>query len=245
LRWYNGPRGSSAACIRGRVRVFFRTRMDTPLEVLALRQQVAVLNESELAHILSRIDRFLWTILRQIWPRWSTALVIVKPETVVAWHKQGFRLYWRWRSRCRGGGPKVSEELRKLIRRIANENPDWGAPRIHGEVLKLGFEVSERTVARQLQKTRRRGDPAGRWRTFLANHREAIVAFDFFTVPTVTFQLLYCLFLIEHSGRKILHFNVTAHPTSEWVLQQLREALPEAGAYRYVVFDHDSNSTPT
>jgi hypothetical protein len=123
---------------------------------------------------------------------------------------------------------------------MADENPDWGAPRIHGEVLKLGFEVSERTVARQLQKTRRRGDPAGRWRTFLTNHREAIAAFDFFTVPTVTFQLLYCFFVIEHGRRKMLHFNVTAHPTSDWVLQQLREAFPDAGAARYVVFDHDS-----
>jgi putative transposase len=123
---------------------------------------------------------------------------------------------------------------------MADENSGWGAPRIHGELLKVGFEVSERTVGRRLQKTRRRGDPAGRWRTFLANHREAIVAFDFFSVPTLTFQLLYCFFAIEHGRRKILQFNVTTHPTSEWVLQQLREAFPEPGAYRYVVFDHDS-----
>ena len=214
------------------------------LEVLALSQQVAVLKRKRTRPRLSRIDRLFWTILRQIWPRWSTALIIVKPETVVTWHRKGFRLFWRWRSRRRGGRPNVNEELRKLIRRMADENPRWGAPRIHGEVLKLGFEVSERTVARQLQKTRRRGDPAGRWRTFLANHREAIVAFDFFAVPTVTFQLLYCFFVIEHGRRKILHFNVTAHPTSEWVLQQLREAFPDAGAYRYVVFDHDAKFNP-
>jgi transposase InsO family protein len=123
---------------------------------------------------------------------------------------------------------------------LARENAGWGAPRIHGELLKLGFVVSERTVARYLRRLRRRGDPNKRWLTFLRNHREAIVAFDFFTVPTVTFTLLYCFFVIEHGRRKILHFNVTRHPSAEWVVQQLREAFPEAAPYRYVIFDRDS-----
>ena len=123
---------------------------------------------------------------------------------------------------------------------MAEENPDWGAPKIHGELQKLGFVVSERTVARYLRRLRRRGDPSRRWLAFLQNHREVIVAFDFFTVPTVTFQLLYRLFVIEHGRRRILHFNITRHPTANWVVQQLREAFPEAGAYRYVILDRDS-----
>ena len=166
--------------------------------------------------------------------------MIVKPETVTGWHRVGFRLYWRWRSQARGGRPKVTEEIRALIRRLAEENSDWGAPKIHGELQKLGFVVSERTVARYLRRIRRRGDPADEWRAFLRNHREVLVAFDFFTVPTLTFRLLYCFFVIEHSRRRILHFNVTRHPNAEWVLQQLREAFPEAGPYRYAIFDHDS-----
>jgi hypothetical protein len=152
----------------------------------------------------------------------------------------GFQLFWRWRSRARGGRPKTTAEIRALIRRLAEENPTWGAPKVHGELLKLGFVVSERTVARYLRRVRRRGDPGQRWLTFLANHREMIAALDFFTVPTVTFQLLYCFFVIEHGRRKILHFNVTRHPTAEWVVQQLREAFPEAGPQRYVILDRDA-----
>jgi hypothetical protein len=117
---------------------------------------------------------------------------------------------------------------------------DWGAPKIHGEPQKLGLEVSERTVAWYLRGVRRRGDPGGRWLAFLQNHREVIVAFDIFTVPTLTFKLLYCFFVIEHGRRRILHFNVTRHPTAEWVVQQLRETFPEAGPYRYVILDRDT-----
>ena len=208
------------------IRAFFRSRVDTSLEVLALRQQVAVLKRKRPRPSLNHFDRFFWTTLRQIWPRWSDVLVIVKPETVIGWHRAGFRLYWRWRSRPRGGRPRVSEEVRTLIRRMVAQNVDWGAPKIHGELLKLGFELSERTVARYLQRLRRRGDPAKRWLAFLVNHREVIVALDFFTVPTLTFQLLYGLFVIEHGRRRVLHFNITGHPTAEWVVQQLREAFP-------------------
>jgi len=189
---------------------------------------------------LTRLDRLFWTALRNCWPRWSDALVIVKPETVVGWHRAGFRLYWRRRSRRRSGRPKVDEEIRTLIRTMAVENTGWGAPRIHGELLKLGLAVSERTVARYLRCLRHRGDPAKRWLAFLANHREVIVALDFFTVPTLTFQLLYGFFVIEHSRRKVLHCNVTRHPTAEWVVQQLREAFPDARPYRFAILDHDS-----
>jgi transposase InsO family protein len=123
---------------------------------------------------------------------------------------------------------------------VAEENPTWGAPKIHGELLKLGFTVSERTLARYLRRVRRRGDPGQRWLTFLANHREIIAALDFFTIPTVRFKLLYCFFVIEHGRRKIRHFNVTRHPTAEWVVQQLREAFPEIGPLRYLVLDRDA-----
>jgi putative transposase len=123
---------------------------------------------------------------------------------------------------------------------MAEDNPNWGAPKIHGELLKLGFAISERTVARYLRRIRRRGDPGKQWLAFLQNHREAIVAFDFFTVPTVTFRLLYCFFVIEHGRRRILHFNVSRHPSAAWVVQQLREAFPETGPYRYVILDRDS-----
>ena len=222
------------------IRVSLRSRSDTALEVLALRQQIAVLKRKRPRPKLNSVDRFFWTTLRRFWPRWADVLLLVKPDTVVGWHRAGFRLYWRWRSRPRGGRPQITEEMRVLIRRLAQENRDWGAPRIHGELQKLGLVVSERTVARYLRRIRRRGDPSKSWLTFLQNHREVIAAFDFFTVPTVTFQLLYCFFVIEHGRRRILHFNVTEHPTAEWVVQQLREAFPEAGPYRYAIFDRDT-----
>ena len=210
------------------IRVFFRSRSDTALEVLALRQQVAVLKRQRPRPILNSLDRLFWTTLRRFWPRWSAGTAPVFGSTGAG------------RSRPRGGRPKTTKEILVLIRRLAKENHGWGAPRIHGELLKLGFEVSERTVARYLRTVNRRDDPRKSWLTFLNNHREAIVAFDFFTVPTLTFRLLYCFFVIEHGRRRILHFNVTRHPSAAWVVQQLRETFPEAAPYRYVILDRDS-----
>lgn len=221
-------------------RVFFQSRTDTAVEVLALRQQVAVLKRRRPRPPLRPLDRLFWTLLRATWSRWKDALVIVKPETVVGWHQAGFRLYWRWKSRRRDGRPRIKEEIRVLIRRLAQENSDWGAPKIHGELQKLGFVLSERTVARYLRSLQRRGDPAKKWLAFLRNHREAIVALDLFTVPTATFRVLYCFFVIEHERRRILHFNVTPHPSADWIVQQLRETFPEAASYRYAILDHDS-----
>jgi hypothetical protein len=152
----------------------------------------------------------------------------------------GFRLYWRWRSLPRDGRPKLNEEMRALIRRRAIENSGWGAPKIHRELLKLDLQVSKRTVARDLLRLRPPGNPAQPWLAFLVNHREAIVACAFFTVSTLTFQLLYGFFVIEQGRYRILHFNSTRHRTAEWVVQQLREAFPEAGPDRYAIFDHDS-----
>ena len=222
------------------IRVFFQDRGDVALEVLALRQQLAVLKRKRPRPPLNALDRLFWTTLSRFWPRWMDVLEIVKSKTVVGWHRAGFRLYWRWHSRARGGRPKITAEIRALIRQMAKENAGWGAPKIHGELLKLGLVVSERTVARYLRRMRRRGDPAKSWLAFLENHREVIVAFDFFTVPSVTFQLLYGFFVIEHGRRKVLHCNVTRYPTADWVVQQLREAFPEAVPYRYAIFDHDS-----
>ena len=178
-----------------------------------------------------------------MWHSWSGALILVKPDTVVAWHRAGYRWFWRWRSRPqRVGRPRVAEEVRQLIRRMKRENPSWGAPRIHGELLLLGFDISEPTVSRYLQRLKRTPEKsqAGQWLAFLNNHCEAIAAFDFFTVPNLYFRTLYCFFVIEHGRRRVLHFNATLHPTSDWIVQQLREAFPLPCPYRYVLFDHDS-----
>jgi putative transposase len=219
---------------------FFHSRYNLGLEILALRQQLGVLKRKHPRPRLQNQDRTFWILLCWLWPAWSHVLVIVKPETVVAWHRAGFRSFWRLRSRPKSlGRPKVEAEVRSLIRRMVNENPSWGAPRIHGELLKLGFDLSERTVSRYLRRLSPH-DACKRWSAFLRNHREVITAMDFFTVPTLTFRVLYCLFVIEQGRRKILHFNVTEHPTGPWIMQQLREAFPESGRYRYAIFDRDS-----
>jgi putative transposase len=166
-------------------------RVQTFLEVLALWQQLAVLKRKRPRPALNGLDRLFWTSLRQIWPRWSDVLLIVQPETVVGWHQAGFRRYWRWRSQPRRERPRISDKIRGLLHRMAGENSDWGAPKIHGELLKLGFAVFERTVARYLRRLQRRSDPGKRWLAFLSNHREVIVTFDFFTVPTLISK--YCI----------------------------------------------------
>jgi putative transposase len=167
--------------------------------------------------------------------------MIVSPETVVRWHRLGFALYWRAISNVRQvGRRRLSKEVRNLIFRMATENPTWGAPRIHGELLMLGFDVSERTISRWMRRAPRDSEPARRWLAFLRNHREAIAAMDFFTVPTVTFSLLYCFFIIGHGRRRILHFNVTRHPGSLWIVQQLREAFPYQSAPQFLIFDRDA-----
>jgi putative transposase len=220
---------------------FFRSRYSLALELLALRQQLGVLKRKNPRPRLRILDRAFWILLRRLWPGWSNILVIVKPETVVAWHRCGFRLLWRLRSPSgRVGRPSIEAEIRALIRQMAKENPGWGAPRIHGELLKLGFDVSERTVARYLRRLSPRDQARQLWATFLRNHREVIAAMDFFTVPTLTFRVLYCFFIIEHRRRKILHFNVTEHPTGSWIMQQLREAFPESCRYRYAILDRDA-----
>jgi transposase InsO family protein len=220
---------------------FFRSRCDLGLEILALRQQLGVLNRKRARPQLQASDRLFWVLLHRIWPEWKNALIVIKPQTVVAWHRAGFRLFWRFRSRSKKvGRSRITAELRSAIKRMTEENATWGAPRIHGELLNLGFKVSERTVSRYLRRLTPCDQSRTLWATFLRNHREVIAAMDFFTVPTVTFRVLYCFFVIEHGRRKILHFNVTEHPTSLWIVQQLREAFSEPSPYRYAVLDRDA-----
>jgi transposase InsO family protein len=231
--------GTLMLLLFGYLLAFLRTRHELGLEILALRQQLVVLKRRHPRPRLGNLDRWFWLALRRCWPRWMEALIVVKPETVVGWHRAGFRLYWRLRSR--GGGRTIEAEVFEIVRRMARENPSWGAPRIHGELLKLGFDVSERTVSRYLaRRVPRPGDAGKNWLAFLKNHREVIAALDFFTVPTLTFRLLYCFFAIDHGRRRILHFNVTAHPTAEWVVQQLRETFPDSARHRYMILDRDS-----
>jgi hypothetical protein len=165
-------------------------------------------------------------------------LVIVRPETVIAWHRKGFRLFWRWKIRHgQPGRPPVSKETRELIRRMSRENPLWGAPRIHGELLKLGIDVGETSVGKYM--VRRRRPPSQTWRTFLESQVKSLVSVDFFTVPTIRFQILYVFLVLAHERRRILHFGVTAHPTAEWTAQQLRDAFPWDSAPRYLLRDRD------
>jgi transposase InsO family protein len=216
-----------------------RSRRDLLLENLVLRQQLSVLKRKHPQPRFASPGKLFWVMLRRLWPEWRTALILVQPETVVRWHQTGFRLYWKWlsRHRVRLGRKCVSRELRELIFRMVAENPTWGAPRIHGELKMLGFDVSERTVLRWMRKATRNPEPAKRWMAFLSNHRGAIAAMDFFTVPTLTFGVLYCFFVIAHDRRRILHCNVTSQPTSAWVIQQLREAFPYDSAPGYLIFD--------
>src|SRR6516165_1100597 len=203
----------------------FRSRQDLILENLALRQQLLALHAQRPRRRLTAPQKLFWVLLRRTWAGWKQPLILVTPRTVVAWHRAGFRLYWKWLSQARSpaGRKPVSKEIRALIFRMVTENPTWGAPRIHGELLKLGFDVSEPTVSRWMRRAPRPHDPAQRWLTFLRNHREAIAAMNFFTVPTLTFGILYCFFVIGHHRRRILHFNVTRNPNALWVTLQLHE----------------------
>jgi transposase InsO family protein len=218
----------------------FRSRAVLELENLALRHQISVLQRSARRRPkLTSGDRLLWVCLSRLWRDWRSVLAIVKPETVVAWHRAGFRLFWTWKVR-RGqpGRPVISREFRDLIRRMCRENPGWGAPRIHGELLKLGIDIGESSVSKYMVRGRK--PPFQSWRTFLENHATQMVSIDFFTVPTIRFQVLYVFLVLAHDRRRILHFNVTAHPTAEWTGQQLREAFPFDQLPRYLLRDRDA-----
>jgi hypothetical protein len=213
------------------------SRRNLLLENLALRKQLTTLTKKHFRPRLAGSDRIFWILLRRFWPGWRGALVVVQPKTVIRLHRAGFKLNLKWLSRKHAvvGRKPTSIELRELIFRMVAENRTWGAPRIHGELRMLGFDISERTVLRWMHKAPRNPESAKRWATFLSNHREAIAAMDFFTVPTMTFGVLYCSFVIAHDRRRILHYNVTRRPTTAWVAQQLREAFPYDSAPRFLI----------
>ena len=216
----------------------FKSRTALRLENLALRQQLGILRRSVKRPKLTSADRLFWTRLCEVWGDRRSALVIVKPETVIGWHRKGFRLYWTWKVRHgRPGRPPISKEVRKLIRTMSRESPLWGAPRIHGELLKLDIDIGETSVAKYL--VRQRKPPSQTWRTFLENHVKTMVSVDFFTVPSIRFQVLYVFLVLAHERRRILHFGVTAHPTAEWTAQQPCDAFPWDTTPRYLLRDRN------
>ena len=214
-----------------------RDRRELLLENLALRQQLAILKRTTSRPRLRKTDRLFWVWLSRVWPNWRQALLFVRPETVLVWQRRRFRLFWTSLSKSHGGRPAVSPEVRALVRKMAYANPLWGAPRIHGELLKLGIEISERTVSRFMP--RRKQPPSQTWRTFLANHMGDLVSIDFFTVPSARFKILFVLVVLSHSRRRVVHFNVTEHPTASWTAQQMIEAFPEDTAPSYLLRDRD------
>src|SRR3989449_14517 len=209
------------------------------IENLALRQQLAVYKRTVPRPRLRTTDRLLWVGLAAVWAGWRQALVIVSPNTVLRWQRRRFREHWTGLSgRPRLGRPPISAETTALIRRMAATNPLWGAPRIHGELLKLGFHVAERTVSRLLPK--RRTPPSQTWRTFLTNHVRDLVSIDFFIVPTLRLRVLFVFVVLAHDRRRVLHFNVTEHPTAAWTAQQIVDAFPNDSAPSYLLRDRDA-----
>jgi transposase InsO family protein len=216
----------------------FKSKGRLEAENAVLRHQLAVLQRKVRARArLSNIDRWFLVQMYRWFPSILKVLTIVQPDTVVRWHRAGFRSYWRWKSQRRGGRPRIDSELRSLIRQMSTENQLWGAPRIHGELLKLGFSVAQSTVARYM--VRRRGPPGQEWRTFLRNHAPDIAAMDLFVVPTIGFKLLYGLVILRISRRKLVYINVTTNPTAEWIARQITEAFPWDSAPGYMIRDRD------
>ena len=220
------------------LRTWFVSKTNLAAENLALRQQLAVMNQSIKRPKLRLRDRVFWTWLMRVWPRWRSALLIVQPETVIRWHRAGFRLYWRRKSQATSPGrPIVEREIRALIRRMSKENPTWGAPRTQSELALLGHDVADSTVAKYMFRPTK--PPSQTWRTFLDNHLSDLVGIDFFTVPTATFRVLYCFLILGHERRRVIHFNVTTNPTARWTAQQFTEAFPWDESPEYLIRDRD------
>jgi putative transposase len=216
----------------------FRSRAALQLEILALRHQNGVLQRSVKRPKLTPADRLLWAWLSTSRQDWKSGAFILKASTVVGWHRKGFHLLWTWKiRRGKPGRPVVPKEVRELIRTLSRDKALWGAPRIHSELLKLGIEIGETSVSKYM--VRRRKPPSQTWRTFPDNHVRSMVSVDFFTVPTIRFQILSVFLVLAHDRRRIVHFAVTAHPTAEWTAQQLREAFAWDTAPRYLLRDRD------
>jgi transposase InsO family protein len=224
--------------IVGTVIDLLRSRAMLEAEILLLRQQINVLRRANPKRLrFASTDRLILGGICRLFPKMYDTLAIVRPDTVIRWHRAGFRLYWLWKSRRRSGRPTVPVEIRRLICEMSIANPLWGAPRIHGELLKLGIEIGQTSVAKYM--ARRRGPPSQGWKTFLRNHADGIVAMDLFVVPTISFRLLYGLLIMAHGRRQILWFGVTAHPTAEWIANQLTEACGWEQIPRYLIRDRD------
>ncbi len=216
----------------------FKSKVRLEAENAVLRHQLIVLRRTLHGRArLTNYDRWFLVQLYRWFPSVLEVLTIIRPETLLRWHRAGFRCYWRWKSRPLGGRPQIDTELRALIRRMSVENPLWGAPRIHGELLKLGFEVAQSSVAKYMVK--RRGPTSQGWQTFLHNHAPEIAAMDLFVVPTVGFDLLYRLVIVRLDRRDLIWINVTANPTAEWLARQITEAFPWDEAPRYLIRDRD------
>jgi len=217
----------------------FQSHSGLLLENLALRHQLAVLKRQARKPKLRSADRLLWVGLRRIWPHWQQALLLFQPQTIIAWHRLGFRLFWRWKSRTRAGRPSVEGELIALIQRMWQANPTWGSRRIQAELAKLGIQVSDSTIRKYRPKNRRSPSPQT-WKTFLQNHAQALIAVDFFAVPTATFRVLYVFLVLAHERRQVLHFNITEAPSALWTAQQMVEAFPYTIPPRYLLRDRDA-----
>jgi transposase InsO family protein len=216
----------------------FKSKVRLEAENAVLRHQLVVLRRGLHGRVrLTNHDRWFLVQLYRWFPAILQVLTIIRPETLLRWHRAGFRGYWRWKSRPQGGRPQIDTELRGLIRRMSIENPLWGAPRIRGELLKLGFEVAQSSVAKYM--VRRRGPPSQGWRTFLHNHAPDIAAMDLFVVPTIGFDLLYAYIIVRVDRRELVWISVTAHPTAEWIARQITEAFPWNEAPRYLIRDRD------
>ena len=216
----------------------FKSKSRLEAENAALRHQLIVLRRKLRGRPrLTNNDRWFFIQLYRWFPSILEVVTIIRPETLVRWHRAGFRAYWRWKSRSLGGRPQIKTDLRLLIRRMSIENPLWGAPRVHGELLKLGFELAQSSVAKYMVK--RRGLPSQEWRTFLHNHAPHIAAMDLFIVPTMGFDLLYAFVIVRLDCRDLVSINVTANPTAEWIARQITEAFPWNDAPQYLIRDRD------
>jgi transposase InsO family protein len=216
----------------------FKPKSRLEAENVSLRRQLVILRRKVHGRVhLSNGDRLFFVQLYRWFPSVLNTITIIRPETVVRWHRAGFRWYWRWKSRSPGGRPQIDADLRALIRRMSVDNPLWGAPRIHGELLKLGFEVAQSSVAKYMVK--RHGPPSQGWRVFLRNHAPDIAAMDLFVAPTVGFDLLYAFIIVRLARRDLVWINVTSHPTAEWIARQITEAFPWNEAPRYLIRDRD------
>jgi transposase InsO family protein len=216
----------------------FKSKSRLEAENAALRHQLAVLRRKVRGRLeFTNGDRLFFVLLYRWFPSVLKAITIIRPETLVRWHRAGFRRYWRWKSRSLGGRPQIDGDLQLLIRQMSLDNPLWGAPRIHGELLKLGFEVAQSSVAKYMVK--RDGPPSQAWLTFLRNHAPDIAAMDLFVVPTIGFDLLYALVIVRLERRDLVWINVTPNPTAEWIARQITEAFPWDEAPRYLIRDRD------